>query len=551
MKAENHSQLDHIEATSSAVDDLQKPDLTLRHGVQEKNVESLALADAVAKDNPDYRSRSQVKLYCMMALCVLNGVMNGYDGSVMSAINAMEPFQDRFKIGKTGTLNGATFSIYTVGSIIGSLGCGYIMDRWGRRAGMFIGAANIILGSVLQATSSHLAQFIVGRFIVGFGNPMCATTAAVYLVELSYPTWRGLAGGLYNVLGWNIGANIASWSCYATNYLENDWCWRIPYIIQLTFPTVVFSLVWFLLPESPRWLWSVGQTERAKGILIQYHGNMNPDSALVKLEVEEMQDALEHEQEIANKNWNYKVLVNTRANRHRMWLLMLVAVFANFIGGSVISYYLPVMVEGIGITDSRRQLLLNGINTILSFIAGLFGSFCVDKFGRRPLFLWGTFLTGLVYIPINVLAARAEGYEEGQIPRAQSYAFIAMVFTYGIFWGFCWTPLQALYPAEILNNEIRAKGMGVKGFLTGVSSFINTFGTSVSLKEIGWKTYTIFLVLHFIHNGFMWLSCVETKGRTLEELDEIFNDPHPVKRSKQKTAIIANQGVGIRIKDDA
>ncbi|KAG7123113.1 Lactose permease like protein [Verticillium longisporum] len=217
MKAENHSQLDHIEATSSAVDDLQKPDLTLRHGVQEKNVESLALADAVAKDNPDYRSRSQVKLYCMMALCVLNGVMNGYDGSVMSAINAMEPFQDRFKIGKTGTLNGATFSIYTVGSIIGSLGCGYIMDRWGRRAGMFIGAANIILGSVLQATSSHLAQFIVGRFIVGFGNPMCATTAAVYLVELSYPTWRGLAGGLYNVLGWNIGANIASWSCYATN----------------------------------------------------------------------------------------------------------------------------------------------------------------------------------------------------------------------------------------------------------------------------------------------------------------------------------------------
>ncbi|EEY16517.1 lactose permease [Verticillium alfalfae VaMs.102] len=497
MKAENHSQLDHIEATSSAVDDLQKPDLTLRHGVQEKNVESLALADAVAKDNPDYKSRSQVKLYCMMALCVLNGVMNGYDGSVMSAINAMEPFQDRFKIGKTGTLNGATFSIYTVGSIIGSLGCGYIMDRWGRRAGMFIGAANIILGSVLQATS------------------------------------------------------IASWSCYATNYLENDWCWRIPYIIQLTFPTVVFSLVWFLLPESPRWLWSVGQTERAKGILIQYHGNMNPDSALVKLEVEEMQDALEHEQEIANKNWNYKVLVNTRANRHRMWLLMLVAVFANFIGGSVISYYLPVMVEGIGITDSRRQLLLNGINTILSFIAGLFGSFCVDKFGRRPLFLWGTFLTGLVYIPINVLAARAEGYEEGQIPRAQSYAFIAMVFTYGIFWGFCWTPLQALYPAEILNNEIRAKGMGVKGFLTGVSSFINTFGTSVSLKEIGWKTYTIFLVLHFIHNGLMWLSCVETKGRTLEELDEIFNDPHPVKRSKQKTAIIANQGVGIQIKDDA
>jgi MFS family permease len=316
-------------------------------------------------------------------------------------------------------------------------------------------------------------------------------------------------------------------------------------------PSVVACLVWLALPESPRWLWAQGQTERAKSILIKYHGDNNADSALVRLEIAEMQESLEAEQEVANKNWNYKILVNNRPNRLRMWLLMLVAVFANFIGGSVLSYYLPVMVQGIGIKDSRRQLLLNGINTIISFMAGLVGSFFVDKFGRRPLFLWGTLLTGLVYIPINVLASEAEKYADGVVPTSQAYAFIAMIFTYGIFWGFCWTPLQALYPAEILNNEIRAKGMGVKGLLTGLSSFINTYGTSVSLKHIGWKTYTIFLILHFIHNGLMWLSCVETKGRTLEEIDEIFNDPKPVKRSLQKTAIIADAGVGVSIKDDA
>lgn len=344
---------------------------------------------------------------------------------------------------------------------------------------------------------------------------------------------------------------IASWSCYGTNYIPNDWCWRIPYIIQVVAPAVVASLVWFLLPESPRWLWAQGKTERAREILIKYHGNKDADSALVKLELEEMQESLEAEQEIANKNWNYKFLVNNRPNRLRMWLLLLVAVFANFIGGSVITYYLPVMVWGIGISDSSRQRLLNGINTIISFVAGLFGSFFIDRFGRRPLFLWGTFLTGLIYIPINVLAAKAKGYEEGAIPRPQAYAFIAMIISYGILWGFCWTPLQALYPAEILNNEIRAKGMGVKGLLTGLSSFINTYGTSVSLSHIGWKTYTIFLILHFVHNGFMWLSCVETKGRTLEEINEIFNDPKPVKRSLQKTAIISDNGVGIKIKDDA
>ncbi|OHW90186.1 lactose permease [Colletotrichum incanum] len=541
----------HIEASTSALDNNQSDKLSNRH-VKQANVQSVALADAIAKDQPNYKSLSQFKLYAMMALCVLNGVMNGYDGSVMSAINAMDPFQDRFKIGTTGELNGAVFSIYTVGNIVGSLACGYFMDRWGRRTCMFSGASSIIIGSVLQASSYQLPQFFVGRFIVGVGTPMCATSAPVFLVEMAYPTWRGLAGGLYNVLGWYIGANLAAWTCYGTNFIPNDWAWRIPYIVQLTPATIVVSVVW-LLPESPRWLWSQGQKERATAILTKYHGNGNPNSALVKLELDEIQDSLAAELELKNGHWNYKALVNNRPNLYRMWLIMLVAVMAMFIGGSVISYYLPVMVEGVGIKDSSRQLLINGLNTVTSFIAGIFGSFFVDKVGRRPLFLWGTLLTGLVYIPINVLAARAEQFDKdgGTIPTAQSYAFIAMVFTYGIFWSFCWTPLQALYPAEILNNVIRAKGMGVKGFISGVASFINTYGTSVALKHIGWKTYTIFLVLHFIHLGLMYMYCVETKERTLEELEDIFNDPKPVKRSLQKTRVVIDDGLGVKVKDNA
>ncbi|OHF02008.1 hypothetical protein CORC01_02587 [Colletotrichum orchidophilum] len=551
MEKQNAATEHHIEATTSALDDEKSNNLTHRHA-KEVNVQSVALADAIAKDKPNFRSKSQMTLYAMMCLCVLNGIMNGYDGSVMSAINAMDPFQARFQIGLTGELNGAVFSIYTVGNIVGSLMCGYIMDRWGRRACMFSGGFMIVLGSVLQASSYQLPQFFIGRFIVGTGTPMCATSAPVFLVEIAYPTWRGLAGGLYNVLGWYIGANLAAWTCYGTNFIPNDWAWRIPYIIQLLPATIVVSVVWFL-PESPRWLWSQGHTDRAAAILTKYHGDGNPHSALVKLELDEIRLSLEAEQELNNHNWNYKVLINNRPNLYRMWLIMLVAVFSQFIGGAVISYYLPAMVRGVGITDSSRQLLLNGINTVISFVSGIFGSFFVDKVGRRPLFLWGTLLTGLVYIPINVLAARAEhSIAEGtSVPTSQAYAFIAMIFSYGIFWGFCWTPLQALYPAEILNNEIRAKGMGAKGFISGIASFINTYGTSVSIKHIGWKTYTIFLVLHFVHLGLMYLSCVETKERTLEELEEIFNDPKPVKRSLQKTTVVVDSGLGVKIKDDA
>lgn len=343
---------------------------------------------------------------------------------------------------------------------------------------------------------------------------------------------------------------VAAWGCYGTNTLTTDWAWRTPYIVQACPATIVAAVVWFL-PESPRWLWSQNKKEQSIAILTKYHGNKNPDSALVALEIQEIKESLDVEAELKNRNWNYKVLVNTRPARYRMWLVMLVSVFAQFIGGAVISYYLPVMVDGIGIHDSSRQLLLNGLNTVISFVSGVFGSFFVDKFGRRPLFLWGTFLTGLVYIPITVLAARADQSRDDSIPTGQGYAFIAMIFSYGIFWSFCWTPLQALYPAEILNNEIRAKGMAAKGLISGIASFINTFGTSVSLKRIGWKTYIIFLVLHFVHLGLMYLAVVESKQRTLEELEEIFKDPKPVKRSLQKTAIIVGRGVGVKVEEDA
>ena len=152
------------------------------------------------------------------------------------------------------------------------------------------------------------------------------------------------------------------------------------------------------------------------------------------------------------------------------------------------SYYMPVMLENAGITSSSKQLLLNALNTIFSFLGGIVGSCFVERLGRRPLFLWATFLTGLCYIPINVIASKADGH----VGTGAGYTFIAFIFLYGITFSFGWTPLQALYPAEILTNEMRAKGMALQSFLAGLASFINLYATPIALQNIDWKTYTIF-----------------------------------------------------------
>lgn len=90
--------------------------------------------------------------------------------------------------------------------------------------------------------------------------------------------------------------------------------------------------------------------------------------------------------------------------------------------------------------------------------------------------------------------------------------------------------------------------MAFRGFLSGLASFINTYATPVALSNIGWKTYTIFLIFHAVQWLAMWATVVETKGRSLEELEEIFRDPHPVRKSSQRHEVVVKQGEDVKMK---
>jgi hypothetical protein len=220
-------------------------------------------------------------------------------------------------------------------------------------------------------------------------------------------------------------------------------------------------------------------------------------------------------------------------------LFVLVTTFPQFIGGAVISYYMPTILQDVGITGSNQQLLLNALNTVFSFLSGIAGSFTVDKFGRRQLFLWGTFLTGLVYNPINVLAAKASGH----IGTGSGYAFIAMIFLYGIFLSFTWTPLQALYPAEVLNIETRAKGMAFQGFVSGLEHVCYSRCAQEYWMEDLHPLSDLPCPAVASHVG----NDRRDQGRSLEELDEIFRDPKPVKKSKERHEVVVKQGEGVKM----
>jgi MFS family permease len=146
--------------------------------------------------------------------------------------------------------------------------------------------------------------------------------------------------------------------------LNSDWSWRIPVIIQAVPSVIVAVLVW-TIPESPRYLWGNRKEEQARAVLTKYHGNGDPNSAVVQLECKEIKESIDLDADLLGKRWwDYRPLFSTRAARYRMWLVMLVTVFSQFIGGAVISYYLVAILQDVGITGSSQQLLLNALNTV-------------------------------------------------------------------------------------------------------------------------------------------------------------------------------------------
>ena len=213
--------------------------------------------------------------------------MNGFDGSLMSSINALQPYHEYFKVGMQGGGTGIVFAIYSAGNLCSAPFAATAADRLGRRFGMFIGSILIVIGTIVEVTCKQgaLGQFMGGRFIIGFGVNIACTSAP---------------------------------------------------IVQCVPSAIVMVSVWFM-PELPRWLFTNNKREPGRAVLVKHHGGENEDSAVVLLECNEIDDSINLEIESSDKLWwDCRGLFNTRPRMYRVFLLMLVSVFSQVIGGSVI-----------------------------------------------------------------------------------------------------------------------------------------------------------------------------------------------------------------------
>ncbi|KAJ3806169.1 general substrate transporter [Lentinula aff. lateritia] len=462
-----------------------------------------------------FNNKRLITLNAWIVLLLITSCTNGYDGSMMNSLQSLPQWKDYFNHPSPSQL-GLLNAIQNIGSLAAYPSAPYLSDGIGRRRTVIFGASIMCFAAIIQAAAQSVGMFIGARFLIGFGLTFAANAAPMLVSEISYPPYRAPLTAAYNSL-WNLGAIIAAWTTFGTFRIASTWAWRTPSALQGLPSVLQIFLAWFL-PESPRWLVSKGRDDQALKTLAYYHADGNPNDPLVQYEFNEIKAAIEFDRNVvANVGW--KSLFSTPGNRKRMRIIIAIAVFSQWSGNGIASYYLNQILTDIDITDPTVQLLINGILTIWSLFWALIASGLIDRLGRRFLFLSSTI--GVLFAWIAQTVSFAVFWEHG-IPAA-AHSLIAFIFLFSAFYGLALSPLIVVYTVEILPYHLRAKGFTVFNFTISLALIFNQYTNPIALGRLAWKYYIIYCCWIAFEIVFLYIYVVETKNLTLEETAALFD----------------------------
>ncbi len=433
------------------------------------------------------------RLFLWSGVSALAGFLFGFDTVVISG--AEQKIQALW--GLSAGMHGLAMGAALYGTVLGSLLGGWPTDRFGRKATLLFIGVLYVLSAFGCAFANGVDVFILARFLGGLGIGISTVTAPLYISEISPPAYRGRLAGMFQFnIVFGIVVSFASNAIIARIGGEDSWRWMLGIAAV---PSVIYAVMCFGLPESPRWL--IGRKgDRAAGLRVMQL--IEPARPLAELEAQanEIVAATQAEKTTASQFWTWRLRVP-------ILLAFLVAFFNQLSGINAVLYFAPRIFEMTGLGKEAALLQSVGIgitNLIFTFV----GLWLIDRLGRRTLLYLGSF----GYILSLGLTAWAFFTQHYGIVPICIFAFIA---SHAIGQGtVIWVLISEIFP-----NRHRAEGQALGCFTHWIfAALLTTFFPKMVTAFAPGYVFLFFcgmMVLQLIWVQFM---VPETKGRSLEEI---------------------------------
>jgi MFS transporter, SP family, arabinose:H+ symporter len=433
----------------------------------------------------------KARIFFWSITSALAGFLFGFDTVVISG--AEKTIQALW--GLSDAVHGVAMASALYGTVVGSLVGGWPTDRFGRRPTLLSIGVLYVISAIGCAFASNVQMLIAARFIGGLGIGISTVAAPLYISEIAPPAYRGRLAGMFQFnIVFGILVAFAS-NALLSNIGQNSWRWMLG---VATFPSILYTLMCFGLPESPRWLLARRKDRQAGLVVLRL---IDPAASEEQLEAQAGEIlASSSEQKTSETFWTWRLRVP-------IMLAILVAFFNQLSGINAILYFAPRIFEMTGLGANAALLQSVGIgvtNLIFTFV----GLWLIDRLGRRTLLYIGSF----GYIISLALVAWAFFTQHFSIVPACIFAFIA---SHAIGQGtVIWVLISEIFP-----NRQRAEGQALGSFTHWIFAALLTtfFPKTVNVFAPGY-VFLFFCCMMVLQLVWVKTMVPETKGVPLEQV---------------------------------
>ena len=447
--------------------------------------------------NEQQCANSPVYLWLLTFAAAMGGLLFGYDTAVISgAVGSLGKY---FDLGSG--LTGWAASSALIGCIFGSMLGGPLSDHFGRKRILQGCAVTFAISGVLSALPETLTQFVWARFLGGLAIGSVSVVSPLYIAEVSPEQIRGRLVSLYQLaivvgillvffVNWRIQRlGDDSWN------IEHGWRWMMG---SLALPSLFFGLLLLFIPESPRWLMKMGRRTEAAETLTRVGGESAAARELAQIE-----------QSLAEEEGHFAELL-VSGYRQALWVGVGLAAVCQFSGINAVMYYAPVIFESVGTSRDAaflQTVVVGVVNVIFTFVA--IGT--VDRAGRRFLLLTGSAIQVVALAGVGGMFLLGVG----------GWPLLAFLMLFIAAFAMAMGPVPWIVISEIFPTKIRGRAMSVAVFVLWTSCFIVSQTFPMLRERIGiGPTFWFYGVCSLAGLFFVALSVPETKGRTLEEIEQ-------------------------------